>query len=201
MSSMRSAWILGTVALLGSAAVYPWLPPEVPIHFDVTGHVDGTAPKIVGAFLLPLVTLLTIAVVAWVHRRRSEHERAPIAATTLLSTALLTGLQVIVLRAALLGATDVGVALGTLLALASLGLALLLPRVRRNAVVGIRTPWTLASDEVWARSHRLGGYFFAAAGVIGLVAVLLGCPAVAVIALVAAAVAAGLGSWWIAREA
>ncbi|AKF03149.1 SdpI family protein [Sandaracinus amylolyticus] len=201
MSSMRSSWILGTVALVGSAVVYPWLPPEVPIHFDVTGHVDGTAPKAIGAFLLPVITLLTIAIVTWVHRRRPEHERAPIVATTLLSTALLTGLQTIILRAALLGVTDVAVALGTLLALASLGLALLLPRVRRNPVVGIRTPWTLASDEVWARSHRLGGYFFAAAGVIGLSAVLLGCPAVAVVALVAAAVAAGVGSWWIAREA
>jgi len=39
-----------------------------------------------------------------------------------------------------------------------------LGKVRRNYFVGIRTPWTLASDEVWARSHRFGGWVFMIAG-------------------------------------
>ena len=30
-------------------------------------------------------------------------------------------------------------------------------KVRKNFFIGIRTPWTLASDEVWSRTHRLGG--------------------------------------------
>ena len=33
-------------------------------------------------------------------------------------------------------------------------LGLVMPRVRRNPWVGVRTPWTLASDENWARTHR-----------------------------------------------
>lgn len=201
MSSLRSSTALGVLSLLTSLAVYPWLPAEVPIHFDLSGQVDGTAPKAIGALLLPASTLLMIGFVAWATRARSASERGPIAATVLLSSALLVGLQLIVLRAALLGATDVALALGTLLALASLGLALLLPRVRRNPFVGIRTPWTLGSDEIWARSHRLGGYLFAASGVIGLASVALGRPEIAIVALVVAAVAAGAGSWWIARHA
>jgi len=201
MSSLRSSMILGVLVLLGSVAVYPWLPAEVPIHFDLSGRVDATAPRAIGAFLLPAITLLVIGIVARATRTRPPQERAPIAATILLTTALLAGLQLIVVRAALLGATDVALALGTLLALASLGLALLLPRVRRNPHVGIRTPWTLGSDEVWARSHRLGGYLFAAAGLIGLASVALGRPEIAIGALAAAALAAAAGSWWIARRA
>ncbi|MEL7298668.1 MAG: SdpI family protein, partial [Pseudomonadota bacterium] len=38
-------------------------------------------------------------------------------------------------------------------------------KLRKNFFIGIRTPWTLASDEVWARTHRLGGYLFVAAGI------------------------------------
>jgi uncharacterized membrane protein len=201
MSSIRLSVIVGVLALLGSAVVYPWLPAEVPVHFNLAGRVDATAPKAIGAFLLPVLTLAVIAVVAWVLRARPDHERRPMAAVLLLTSALFAGLQVVVLRAALTGARDVPVALGTLLALTSIGLALLLPRVRRNPVVGIRTPWTLASDEIWARSHRLGGYFFAAAGVIGLLAVLFGAPVVSIVALVAAALASTVGSWWIARAA
>ncbi len=43
-----------------------------------------------------------------------------------------------------------------------------LGKVRRNFWLGIRTPWTLASDVTWERTHRLGGWLFVAAGVIGI---------------------------------
>jgi uncharacterized membrane protein len=26
--------------------------------------------------------------------------------------------------------------------------------------VGIKTPWTLSSEEVWNKTHRLGGKFY-----------------------------------------
>jgi uncharacterized membrane protein len=45
---------------------------------------------------------------------------------------------------------------------------LLVERARRNYFIGIRTPWTLASDEVWARTHRLGGKLFKIAAILTL---------------------------------
>ena len=42
----------------------------------------------------------------------------------------------------------------------------LLPKIRRNWFFGIRTPWTLSSDEVWHETHRFGRPIFIAAGVI-----------------------------------
>jgi uncharacterized membrane protein len=38
-------------------------------------------------------------------------------------------------------------------------------KIRRNRFVGIRTPWTLSSDFVWERTHRLGGRLFALLGI------------------------------------
>ena len=46
-------------------------------------------------------------------------------------------------------------------------------KVRKNFFVGIRTPWTLASDEVWMRTHHLGGWLFVVGGLIIAVAGLL----------------------------
>ena len=37
--------------------------------------------------------------------------------------------------------------------------------MRKNFFIGIRTPWTLASDEVWSRTHRLGGKFLILIGI------------------------------------
>jgi uncharacterized membrane protein len=43
-------------------------------------------------------------------------------------------------------------------------------KVTRNFFVGIRTPWTLASKEVWFRTHRIGGVLFVVGGGIILIA-------------------------------
>jgi uncharacterized membrane protein len=48
----------------------------------------------------------------------------------------------------------------------------LLPRARPNWFVGIRTPWTLSSDRVWEKTHRLGGRLFVAGGFLIAIAAL-----------------------------
>lgn len=36
----------------------------------------------------------------------------------------------------------------------------MMPKVKSNFFVGIRTPWALSSTEVWNKTNRLGGYLF-----------------------------------------
>jgi uncharacterized membrane protein len=36
---------------------------------------------------------------------------------------------------------------------------------KRNFFVGLRTPWTLASDYVWEKTHKVGSWIFMALGV------------------------------------
>jgi uncharacterized membrane protein len=42
-------------------------------------------------------------------------------------------------------------------------------KLRRNFYIGIRTPWTLANEVVWEKTHRLGGKLFVAAGLISAI--------------------------------
>ena len=49
-----------------------------------------------------------------------------------------------------------------------------LGRTKKNFWFGVRTPWTLANDEVWARTNRLAGKLFVAGGVVIVVASFLG---------------------------
>jgi uncharacterized membrane protein len=51
-----------------------------------------------------------------------------------------------------------------------------LGKSRSMYMVGIRTPWTLASEEVWIKTHRLGGKLMIAAGLATLAAGLLPLP-------------------------
>jgi len=57
----------------------------------------------------------------------------------------------------------------------------------KHFFVGIRTPWTLASDEVWFKTHRLAGWLFSIAGVAMFIGALIGVPMAPLIVLVLAA--------------
>jgi len=71
-------------------------------------------------------------------------------------------------------------------------------RADQNWFVGIRTPWTLSNEEVWADTHALGGRLMKAAAVIALGGLILPDYAVAFIAAPAALVAvlATAYSYW-----
>lgn len=43
---------------------------------------------------------------------------------------------------------------------------ILIEKSKRNWFIGIRTPWTLSSDAVWEKTHKLGGKLFKISGII-----------------------------------
>jgi uncharacterized membrane protein len=40
------------------------------------------------------------------------------------------------------------------------------PKFKPNYFVGIRTPWTLANEDVWKKTHRFGGKVFVITGLL-----------------------------------
>jgi uncharacterized membrane protein len=69
----------------------------------------------------------------------------------------------------------------------------ILPRVRSNWMVGIRNPWTLSSDRVWERTHRVGGYLMLGLGVLLLLSAPFAPSTAVVVLIVGGAIAVGLG--------
>jgi hypothetical protein len=70
----------------------------------------------------------------------------------------------------------------------------------RNFVMGIRSPWTLSNDEVWLRTHRLGGKVFVVCGLAVIGAVLLDQGAVALGVMLAAALIPAVYSYIVYRK-
>jgi uncharacterized membrane protein len=67
---------------------------------------------------------------------------------------------------------------GILLFFAAMGNVL--GKVRRNFWMGVRTPWTIASERVWNETHRLAAWLYTAIGLVGFAAILLGAPLIVV---------------------
>ena len=79
-----------------------------------------------------------------------------------------------------------------------------LNKTEPNFFMGIRTPWTLADPEVWARTHRLGGWAFMCLGVSMIVVALLMDQRASLMLTVVGAIGIAVGlvgySYWIYRR-
>ncbi len=200
------AIVAGTFVL--SAAILPSLPPVVATHFDIHGEANGFSSRTFAAYFMPVIELALWALLVLGGRLlptdwRNRLAASPMGAVVLVTVAFLSALHVLVLRAALSGVSALGNGLPLLLGVMWLAIGVILPRTRRNPFVGIRTAWTLSSDENWARTHRIGSYAFVGAGLVALVGGAIGGPSGTAIALTAIVVSAAipiLYSWSIARH-
>jgi uncharacterized membrane protein len=67
---------------------------------------------------------------------------------------------------------------------------LMIRKAKRNYFIGIKTPWTLANDTVWEKTHNLGGQLFVASGVLTTACVFY--PDAAITVLLVTAIGASL---------
>ena len=192
--------MIGTLAV--TAALFPRLPADVAIHFDIHGRADGWAPRAIGAWLLPLFAVLTAVILLFGPRlmRREWRERlegSPTSGMALVVVVMLCALQLVVLRLALCPGVDAAPMLAAVLGATWIAIGQLMPRTRRNPIMGVRTRWTLASDENWARTHLVAGIAFTVGGVVALIAVAIPSPTIAIASVLLSGLYPLL---WIVRE-
>jgi uncharacterized membrane protein len=158
-------------AAVATAAVYPQLPERIATHFDVHGRANGFMPRLYGAWALLLVGVVVWALVRFVTRLLPVARNVPapngvMALVASMAAVFIAATHLVVLRVALEPSTPVNAFVFALVGVFFVALGLVLPRVRRNAFVGFRTPWTLASDDNWARTHRFGGAVMVVTGLV-----------------------------------
>lgn len=179
--------------------VFPHLPPRIPVHWNVRGQIDGHAPRELAAIFFPLFALvlwLLMRALPRIDPRRANYASFAGAYDTVVAAVvtLLAIVHVIVLAAAL----GVPIAMNRIMPLLLGGLFVVLgsavPHARPNWWFGVRTPWTLSNDRVWARTQRVSGHLMIAAGIVAILSAFLLPDPVGVIVLFLAITAAGLGS-------
>lgn len=201
MSDRVCWWVAGAmvlVAVVGSLALYPHLPARIPTHWNIHGEVDGTGAKEWAAFLLPAIMAGMIAFFALLPTLSPK----PFTVDGFRSTYLFVMVLIVALMGFLHGLsllaglnekmnTTRAMLVGLFLFFAAMGNVL--GKLQRNFYVGIRVPWTLASDRVWNDTHRLAARLWVACGLIGLVLVLLGVPTAIPLLILGVAVVVPIG--------
>jgi len=151
-------------------AVYPVLPDRVPTHFDIHGQPDGYSGK--AGFItwtlggcIALYLILTF--IPWIDPFRKKIEQRydtflKFRNLILIFFAIIFFLSIHAARTSRFEPRWLGFGFGALF----IALGNYLPRLPRNFFFGVRSPWTLASEEVWKRTHILSGWLFVTAGIL-----------------------------------
>lgn len=170
--------ILGLVlfSFLLAACLYPHMPEQMASHWNAQGEVDGYSSKFWGVFLMPFVLLgtgiLFFAVPridplkANIEKFRKHFDGFIIIFFIIM---LFIYMQAILWNLGVKISPNVitPVTMGPLFFYAGF----LCEKAKRNWFIGIRTPWTLSSETVWDKTHKIGGKLFKITGVIAFLGV------------------------------
>lgn len=181
--NLKTTWLISSliVALMVGLSAWAWvqLPAgaSLPVHWNAAGEADRYGGKAEGLLLLPAImvgVLLLFNLIRYIDPLRANIVRSGQAFRAVLLGVLF--LMAVLHTGAVLSALGYPINIG-LLAAPAVGLMFIvmgnyMGKIRRNYMFGVRTPWTLASDLAWNKTHRITGKLFVFSGVLTILATL-----------------------------
>lgn len=162
--------------ILAGAFLYDRLPETVATHFGVNGEANGWSSRAFTVFGLPaLMAGCNLLVWFSLHTDPKKKNMNPTlrALAVWMVPALSVLLSAMTLGNALGYAMHIEVATPLLLGLLYVVIGNYLPKTRQSYTMGIRLPWTLASEENWNRTHRIAGFLWVFGGIATILLTLL----------------------------
>ena len=162
---------LGT--LIAGWLVSSHLPERVPVHWDMHGKVNGYSTRATAVLLMPaIMTGMTLLFAALPAISPRHFEIGPFLSTYLYIMVVIISMmayfQAVILWAAFSPTLPITRAILGGICVLWILMANVMGKVKRNFFVGVRTPWTLASERVWNATHRFAAHLWVWCGLLGL---------------------------------
>lgn len=174
-------WVLFVVTMLVGAISYSYLPEQIPIHFNAAGEVDNYGGRI-SIFLAPGVILAMVIMAEFFRNadpKKSSYDKfnKQYYMIFFLVSLLMFVIQLYTIAVSLeMKVYNINaimpVAVGLLFAIIGNSM----PKFKQNYFSGIKTSWTLADEEVWFKTHRLGGKIWFFGGLMMIISAFLPNP-------------------------
>lgn len=152
------------------AFIWADLPEKVPVHWNGSGQIDRYGDKselIMIPFLVSVLTYLILLIAPAIDPKKNiEKMGNKYGKLKLLMTSLMSILATYILYSAksesLASPNGIMILLGILI----IFLGNYFKTIKANYFIGIRTPWTLESEEVWKHTHVLAGKLWFIGGIL-----------------------------------
>lgn len=164
------------LAFLVGGYLYSSLPERIPSHWNAQGEIDSYSSKNFGVIFFPGLTLgiyLLMTFLPLIDPLKKNYSK--FAMPYFWFKSLFVFFFILIYFYSLSVAMGFGLNINYFIlptiSIMFIIIGILLPRIKKNYFVGIRTPWTIHSEEVWDKTHKFAGKLFVAAGVIALISV------------------------------
>lgn len=152
---------------------YPQMPEQMASHWNIQSQVDDYMPKFWGLFLMPIICVVIFLLFLLIPKidplkKNIEKFRKYFDWFIILIILFLFYIYLLAIFWNLGYRFQMGQMLIPALAVLFFYIGILLKQAKRNWFIGIRTPWTLSSDIVWQKTHKLGSKLFKITGIIVL---------------------------------
>jgi uncharacterized membrane protein len=175
---MMAALVIIILAILTSIYFYPILPNQLASHWDINGNVNGYMPKPLALFLMPLISLILLAVFfvlpeidPW--KKNIKMFKKYFDDFVLIFIGFLFYLHLLTMMWHLDYRFNMIQYLAPAFAVIFYYAGELTQHAKRNWFIGIRTPWTMTNDKIWNKVNERGGKLFKVCGIICLAALFL----------------------------
>lgn len=145
-------------------------PERVPTHWNFAGEPDGWSSRAFAAFFFPVLILAIYCLFLVIPKLDPKSERyaefrKPFHVFKGAIVALLSFIYVVASLAAIGYDIPMNQVVPVAIGVMFVVLGNYFGKVKQNWFMGIRTPWTLGSEEIWQKTHRLGGKIFVGGGI------------------------------------
>jgi uncharacterized membrane protein len=170
ISSRNTEALVLTIILLPAiylAFVWNTLPEEVPMHFNAKGEVDryGSKDELIGVlFLLNLPLYFIMRFAPQIDPKKKINEKQLFGLRLVLHL-FISAIALFIIYSTQQGALANPFGIVSLVGLLFAALGFFFRSIKPNYFIGIKTPWTLESEEVWNKTHRVSGPVWIAGGI------------------------------------
>ncbi|MGI6767730.1 MAG: SdpI family protein [Bacilli bacterium] len=155
-----------------------FMPDTVPIHYDLKGNIDNYGSKFL--FLIMPTSALFIwfifHLIAKFAFKDNEANQKQIYLASACTTFVFIVLEIIFSALAFVNSDKKPIdnliypILNVALGISFIIIGNFLPKLTKNKLIGLRTPWSLYNDNTWNISQRYGGYILVGIGFILIIA-------------------------------
>ena len=184
-------WILAMIPMVVTGIVLQFFPDEIPMHHDLAGNTDRWGNK-TESFIFPVVILFAtlfwyLFVLAYekkAAKAKTDKEQMEAGSSAKLlcivgiSQAVMFGIMHYFILYSSYVQADTGSSRATIdiakVSCILCGILLIvignyLMKAKKNAVVGVRTAWSMYNDDTWRKSNRFGAIALIITGLLTIV--------------------------------
>ncbi len=169
--------IIILIAFIISIYVYPQMPDKIASHWDHKGQVDGYISKSWGLFLMPVLSLVILALFIFIPKidplkKNLKKFRKYYDRFIVLFILFLFYIYLLTIFWNLNYKFNMTQMIIPAFGILFYYIGILTENAKQNWFIGIKTPWTLSNNKVWEKTHKVGGQLFKIAGLLTLIGIL-----------------------------